>query len=91
MIEVEQTLKHSNEQVNTRNEVQTALTENINNADNNTVQQNNEEWRKSTTLILGDSGIFGLIEKKIFRNMKMEVRYFQEQKLKTCTARQFFY
>ena len=57
VIEVKQTVKHSGEQVNTRKEIQTAQTENVNNADNNTVQQNNEEWRKVTTLILGESAI----------------------------------
>ena len=64
MIEVEQTAKHSDEQVNTRNEIQTAPTENTNNADNSTVQQNNEEWRKGTTIILGDSAISELMEKQ---------------------------
>ena len=57
VIEVKQTVKHSDEQVNTRKEIQTVQTENINNADNNTVQQNNDEWRKGTTLIFGDSTI----------------------------------
>ena len=57
MIELKQTVKHSDEQVNTRKEIQTVQTENINNADNNTVQQNNDEWRKGTTLIFGDSTI----------------------------------
>ena len=50
MIEVEQTVKHSDEQVNTRKEIQTAPTENINNRDNNTVQQNKEEWWKGAAL-----------------------------------------
>ena len=40
MIEVRQTVKHSDKQVNTRKEIQK---ENTNKADNNTVQQNNEE------------------------------------------------
>ena len=57
VIELKQTVKHSDEQVNTRKEIQTVQTENINNADNNTVQQNNDEWRKGTTLIFGDSTI----------------------------------
>ena len=39
MINVEQTVKHSEEQVNTRKEIQTAPTENINNAGNNSVQK----------------------------------------------------
>ena len=65
MIEVEQTAKHSDKQVNTRKEIQIAPTENTNNTDNNTVQQNNEESRKGTTLILGNSTISGLIEKKV--------------------------
>ena len=82
MIKVNQTVKHSDEQVNTRKEIQTAQTENINNADNSTVQENNEEWRKSTTLILGDSAISGLIEKKMSRNRKIKVRYFPGAKIK---------
>ena len=77
MIKVKQTVNYSDEQVNTRKEVQTAQTENINNADNNTVQQNNEEWKKGNTLILGNSTISGLIEKKLSRNSKMKVRYFK--------------
>ena len=64
MIEAGQTTKHSDEQVNTRKEIQTAPTENTNNADNSTVQQNNEEWRKGTTIILGDSAISELMEKQ---------------------------
>ena len=82
VIEVKQTVKHSDEQVNTRKEIQTAQTENINNADNNTVQENNEEWRKGTTLILEDSTISGLIEKKMSRNRKIKVRYFPGAKIK---------
>ena len=54
MIEVKQTVKHSDEQVNTRNKIKIAQTENISNAGNNTEQKNNEEWRKGTTLILGN-------------------------------------
>ena len=50
MIVVKQTVKHFDEQVNTRKKIQTAPAENISNADNNTVQQNNEEWNKGTTL-----------------------------------------
>ena len=42
MTEVKQTVKHSIEQVNTTKEIQTAQTENINYADNNTVQKNIE-------------------------------------------------
>ena len=82
VIEVKQTVKHSHEQVNTRKQIQTAQTENIDNADNNTVQENNEEWRKGTTLILEDSTISGLIEKKMSRNRKIKVRYFPGAKIK---------
>ena len=64
MIEAGQTTKHSDEQVNTRKEIQTAPTENTNNADNSAVQQNNEKWRKGTTIILGDSAISELMEKQ---------------------------
>ena len=70
------------EKINTRKETQTAQTENINNADNDTVQQNNEEWRKGITLILGDPTISGPIEKKMSRNRKIKVRYFQGAKIK---------
>ena len=53
MIEVKQTVKHSDEEVNTRKEIQTAQTENINNADDNTVQQNNEDRGKVLHLFWG--------------------------------------
>ena len=82
MIEVKQTVKHSDEQVNTRKEIQTAQTENINSADNITVQENSEECRKGTTLILRDSTISGFIEKKMSRNRKIKVRYFPGAKIK---------
>ena len=83
-------MKHSDEQVNTRKEIQTVQTENINNADNNTVQENNEEWRKSTTLILEDLTTFGLItRKKMSTNTKIKTRYFPGAKLKTCNTMQF--
>ena len=55
---------------------------NTNNADNITVQQNNEEWWKGTTLILGESTISGRKEKKMSRNRKIEVRYFPGAKIK---------
>ena len=82
VIEVGQTVKLSNQQCNTRKEIQTSPTENTNNADNNTVQQNSEEWRKGATLILEDSITSGLIEKKMSRNRKIKVRYFPEAKIK---------
>ena len=44
VIEVGQTVQHSDEQVNARKEIQNAPAKNTNNADNITVQQNNEEW-----------------------------------------------
>ena len=55
---------------------------NTNNADNITVQQNNEEWWKGTTLILGESTISGRKEKKMSRNRKIKVRYFLGAKIK---------
>ena len=55
---------------------------NTNNADNITVQQNNEEWWKGTTLILGESTISGRKEKKMSRNRKIKVRYFPGAKIK---------
>ena len=63
-------------------EFQTALTEDTNNADNNTVHKNNEEWRKGTTLIFGDSTLSGLSEKKMSRNRKIKVRYFPGAEIK---------
>ena len=83
MIEVKQIAKQvNNKQVNTRQGIQTTPTENINNADNNTLQQNNEEWRKGTTLFWGDSAISGLIEKKMSTKSKIKVRYFPGAKIK---------
>ena len=55
---------------------------NTNNADNITVQQNNEEWWKGVTLIFGDSTIPGRKEKKMSRNRKIKVRYFPGAKIK---------
>ena len=75
-------MKHCNEQATTRKEVQSTPTENIKNADINTVQQKNEDWRKGTTLILGELTISGLIEEKMSRNRKIKVRYFPEAKIK---------
>ena len=75
-------MNYSNEQVIKRKEIQSTPTENINNADNNSVQQNNKECTKGTTLILGDSTISGLIVKKMSRNRKIKVRYFPRAKLK---------
>ena len=45
-VEVGQTIKYFNETDKARKEIQTAPIENTNNADSNTVQKNNEEWRK---------------------------------------------
>ena len=75
-------MEHANEQVNTRKEIQYITTKTINTAGNNSVKQNNEEWKKGTTLILGDSTISGLIEKNVSRNKKIKVRYFPGAKIK---------
>ena len=75
-------MKYTDEQINTRKEIQYILTENTNNADSNPVEQNNEKCRKGTTLILGDETISGLIEKK--SNIS------QEQKVKTYTTMHSF-
>ena len=59
-------MKHSDEQVNTRKEIQTAQTENTNNADNNTVQQNNEEMEERYyTYFEGLSNIWTYREKDV--------------------------
>ena len=82
MIEVRQTAQHSDEQVNATKEIQNAPTKNTNKADSITVQQNNKEWWRGTTLILGDSTISGRKEKKMSRNRKIKVRYFPGAKIK---------
>ena len=84
-------MSHSDEQVNARKEIQTAPKENINNADNSTLQQNSEKWRKGTTLIFGDSAMSGLIDKKCPEIGKSKSHISQEQKLKTYTSMQFLY
>ena len=66
-------MKHPDEQVVTRKEIQSTSTENINNADNNTVQQNNDQWRKGTTLILENLTVSGLVEKKMSRNNESQI------------------
>ena len=90
VIEVKQTVKSSDEQVNTRKEIQTAQIENTNKADNNNVQQNNEEWRKGTTLIWGTQQYLDLSRKRCPEIGKSKSDISQEQKLKTCTTMQFF-
>ena len=80
--EVGQFVKYTDEQINTRKEIQYILTENTNNADSNPVEQNNEKCRKGTTLIFGDETISGLIEKK--SNIS------QEQKVKIYTTMHSF-
>ena len=80
--EVEQTVKHSDEQVKTKKGIETASTEYINNAYNNTVQQNSEELKKDTTLILGNSPISRLVEKNMSRKRKIKVTYFLGAKVK---------
>ena len=89
VIEVKQTVKSSDEQVNTRKEIQTAQIENTNKADNNNVQQNNEEWRKGTTLIWGTQQYLDLSRKRCPEIGKSKSDISQEQKLKTCTTMQF--
>ena len=53
-------MKHFDEQVKTRKEIQSTLTEDINNTSNKSVQQNNEECRKGTTPILEVQQYLGL-------------------------------
>ena len=69
--QVEQTVKYSDEHVNTTKEIQSTLTESINNAENNPVQQNNKAWWKGNTFIFRFSITSGLIEKKMYRNRKI--------------------
>ena len=92
VIERKQTVKHSDEQVNARKEIRTAQTENINNVDNssnNTVQQNNKEWRKVLHLFLGTQQYLGLSRKRSSEIGKSKSDTSQEQNLKICTTMQF--
>ena len=91
MIEVKQTVKHSDEQVNKRKKIQTAQTENINNADNNTVQQNSEDGGKILHLFLRIQQYLDLSKKRCPEIRKSKSDISQEQKLKTCTTMQLLY
>ena len=37
---------------------------------------NSEQWKKGTTLVVGDSMLAGLREPKLSRNKRIKVRYF---------------
>ena len=36
----------------------------------------NEHWKNGTTLIMGDSTVSGLMEKKMSRSRKVKIRFF---------------
>ena len=42
----------------------------------------NEHWKNGTTLSMGDSTVFGLMEKKLSRNRKIKIRFFPGAKIK---------
>ena len=42
---------------------------------------NPDEWKKGTTLVIGDSMLAGLRETKLSRNKKIKVRFFLVQKM----------
>ena len=42
----------------------------------------NEHWKNGTTLIMGDSTVSGLMEKKMSRNRKVKIRFFPGAKIK---------
>ena len=45
------------------------------------VALNPDEWKKGTTLVIGDSMLAGLRETKLSRNKKIKVRFFLVQKM----------
>ena len=75
VIEVKQTVKHSGEQINTRKEIQTVQTENINNGDNKTVHVLHLFWGTHQYLDLSRKGCPEIGKSKSDTS--------QEQKLKT--------
>ena len=42
---------------------------------------NNQLWKNDTTLIMGDSTVTGLMEKKMSRNRKVKIRFFPGAKI----------
>ena len=46
------------------------------------VTTNNEHWKNGTTLIMGDSTVAGLMEKKMPRNRKFKTRFLPGAKIK---------
>ena len=46
------------------------------NTNNNGVTASSEEWKKGTTLIMGDFTVSSLMEKRMSRNRTMKVRFF---------------
>ena len=50
--------------------------------DEEKVTTSNEHWKNGTTLIMRDSTVSGLIEKKMCRNRKDKVRFFPGAKIK---------
>ena len=50
--------------------------------DEEKVATSNEHWKNGTTLIMGDSTVSGLMEKKMSRNRKVKIRFFPDAKIK---------
>ena len=50
--------------------------------DEEKVATSNEHWKNGTTLIMGDSTVSGLMEKKMSRNRKVKIRFFPGAKIK---------
>ena len=50
--------------------------------DEEKVTTNNEHWKNGTSLIVGDSAVSGLMEKKMSRNRKVKIRFFLGAKIK---------
>ena len=50
------------------------------NTNKNDITTSNKEWKKGTTLVMGDPAVSGLMEKRMCRNWKIKVRYFFDAK-----------
>ena len=87
--EVEQTVKHSAEQVNTRKKIQSTPTENINNANRTLYSKTMKNGGKSLHLFWEFQQYLGLLKKSCPEIEKLRLDISQEQKLRACTTMQF--
>ena len=84
-------MKHSDEQVNTRKEIESTPTQTINNAGKNSLQQKKRRMdEKRYTYFWGLDNVWAYKEKDV-QKKEDQSHVSQEQKLKTCTTKQFLY